>query len=88
MPYSLEYAESAADDLSRLHPAVARQVADKLSELAGRADDFPHHALTGRLRGQFRLRVGHYRVLYELDRGNRRITVRAIHYRSAAYKQN
>ena len=85
MPYSLEYAESATGDLSRLDSPIARQVANKLDELAGRADTFPHHALTGRLRGQYRLRVGHYRVLYELDQGNRRITVRAIHHRSEVY---
>ena len=85
MPYSLEYADSAADDLSRLDRAAVRRVRNKLNELAGRAETASHRALTGPLRGQYRLRVGNYRVLYELDRANRRITVRAVGHRREIY---
>ena len=85
MPYFLEYAESATGDMSQLDSAIARQVSKKLNELAGRADIVSHHALTGPLHGQYRLRVGDYRVLYQLDRSNRRIIVRAIMHRSDVY---
>lgn len=46
-----------------------------------------HHALTGpRHRGWFRLRMGAYRAIYEIDRANRRITVLRVEYRSDAYR--
>ncbi|MCE2464293.1 MAG: type II toxin-antitoxin system RelE/ParE family toxin [Dehalococcoidia bacterium] len=85
MPYCIEYTDSANDDMSRLDRVVAHQVRNKLDELAGRAETVRHRALTGPLRGQYRLRVGNYRVLYELDRTNRRITVRAVGHRSEIY---
>ena len=88
MPYAVEIQASADDDFDRLDPGIARQVRSKLEELAGNADVWPHRALTGRLRGVFRRRVGDYRVLYTLDRQNRRITVRAVQHRSEAYRRS
>ena len=45
-----------------------------------------HRALTGPgHRGQFRLRMGDYRAIYEIDRANRRITVLRVQHRSDAY---
>ena len=85
MPYSLEFTNSANRDLSRLDPTIAQQVRQKLDELADRAENARHRALTGRLRGQFRLRVGSYRALYELDRANRRMIVRSVGHRREAY---
>ena len=85
MPYLLEFTDSANRDLSRLDPAIAQQVRQKLNELSDRAESARHRALAGRLRGQFRLRVGSHRVLYELDRANRRMIVRSIRHRREVY---
>ena len=85
MPYSVEFQADAADDLARLDAAVARQVRNKLNELASNAEAFRHQMLAGRLRGLLRLRVGDYRALYTLDRENRRIIVRAVGHRSDVY---
>ncbi len=85
MPYSMEFQASADDDFARLDAAVARQVRNKLDELAATAEATRHRALTGPLRGLFRLRVGDYRVLYSMDRENRRIVVRAVQHRSEVY---
>lgn len=85
MPYAIELHPRAIINLSRLDPAIVRPVRDKLDELASNAEGVQHRALTGQLRGLFRLRVGDYRVLYTLDRENRRIVVRAVRHRSEAY---
>ena len=77
VPYSLESnTESAARDLSRLDaessPANARP---RWSAWRTMPQAVRHHALTGpRLRGQFRLRMGDYDAIYEIDRANRRVT--------------
>jgi mRNA interferase RelE/StbE len=44
------------------------------------------HALVGRLRGVRSLRVGAYRILYQLVDGGATVRVAAIRHRSAAYR--
>ena len=86
MPYSLEYTNTADNDLSRLDARVAQRVHDAVVRLVENAEAMRHTALTGRYNGQFRLRVGDYRVLYRLDRGRRLITVVRVEHRSEAYR--
>ena len=88
MPYSLEYEVRASRDLSRLDATVAQQVRNALVRMAENAETVRHHALTGpRHRGWFRLRMGDYRAIYEIDRANRRITVLRVEHRSDAYRR-
>ena len=59
-----------------------------LSRMAENADAVRHQALTGpRYRGQFRLRMGDYRAIYEIDRGSQLITVLRVEHRSEAYRR-
>ncbi len=44
------------------------------------------HALRGRLRGLYSLRVGSYRILYQLTDEGKTVRVAAIRHRSAAYE--
>ena len=43
------------------------------------------HALRGKLRGLYSLRVGAYRILYQLTDDGRTVRVAAIRHRAAAY---
>ena len=43
------------------------------------------HALRGRLRGLRSLRVGVYRIIYQLDENHRVVRVLAVRHRSIAY---
>ena len=87
MPYSLEFETRANRDLSRLDAKVAQQMRAALTRMAENADAVRHQALTGpSYRGQFRLRMGDYRAIYELDRANRLITVLRVEHRSDAYR--
>jgi mRNA interferase RelE/StbE len=43
------------------------------------------HALRGRLRGLYALRVGSYRILYQLTESGQTVRVAAIRHRSIAY---
>lgn len=87
MPYSLEFTETAERDLSRLDARVAQQVRTALDRMADNVEAVRHQALMGpRRRGQFRLRMGDYRAIYEIDRANRRVTVHRVQHRSDAYR--
>ena len=87
MPYSLEYSDTAANSLNRLDRAVARRVRHRLDWLAENADSYQHEAMTGQYSGMYRIRVGNYRAVYELDRENRKITVDEIEHRSRSYRR-
>ena len=85
MPYSLEYMYKAERALARLDPQVARSIRQKLNRLAENAEALPHEALTGRYRGSFRIRIGDYRAIYDLDRTNRKISIDEIGHRREVY---
>ncbi len=85
MPYSLEFANDAAEGLSRLDNAIARQVRGKIDWLAENAETIRHEPMTGQFRDKFRIRVGSYRAIYDLDQTNRRITVLRIGHRRDVY---
>lgn len=46
------------------------------------------HVLRGRLRGLRSLRVGAYRIVYQLDEPQRTVRVAAIRHRSVAYRSD
>ena len=85
VPYRIEITPGADGELTRLDPQVARRVRDKIDWMAENADSLRHEPMTGQYRGSFRLRVGNYRVLYELDRANRHISVRKVGHRREIY---
>ena len=44
------------------------------------------HALRGKLRGLYSLRVGAYRILYQLTDGEQTVRVAAVRHRAGAYR--
>ena len=63
-------------------------VADAVSEALGLLEREPEsgHELRGRLRGLRSLRVGAYRIIYQIDTGSSQVRVLAVRRRSAAYQ--
>lgn len=83
MLYDLEIRPQALRDLRKLSKDVARRVLAKIESLR---DDL--RGDVKRLKGAdpgYRLRVGDYRVLFDLQ--GRKILVRRVRHRRAAYKQ-
>ena len=60
---------------------------DAVSEALSLLEREPHagHSLRGRLRGLRSLRVGSYRIIYQLIDADRTVRVAAIRHRSTAY---
>lgn len=61
---------------------------DAIEDALGLLEREPHagYALRGKLRGLYVLRVGSYRVLYQVTDGEKTVRVAAIRHRSAAYR--
>jgi mRNA interferase RelE/StbE len=76
-------AHSARRDLLALDCPLADAVADVLGRLE--RDPRTGHELRGRLRGLRSLRVGSYRVIYQLTDSEHTVRIAAIRHRSIAY---
>ncbi len=84
--YSLEYTEYALRQLEALDRPIRLRVVKRLDRLAVQAEDQKHQALSGPFAGQFKLRVGDYRVIYSLDATRAVITVLRVGHRSEIYR--
>ena len=85
MSYDLEYSSRARAGLARLDSRPRQIVSQKIEWLAENAEEYRHEPMTGRYSGMFRLRVGSYRAIYDLDRINRRIFVDQVGHRKDVY---
>ena len=85
--YTVEFAESAKDDLKRLDRQTANRLLKKLDWLAEQAASYPHRALSGNWSSFYRLRVGDYRIIYSLDQGILLIIVIQVGHRREVYDE-
>lgn len=79
----LVLARRARRDLLELNWPLIEAIEDALGMLE--RDPFAGYALRGRLRGLYSLRVGSYRILYQLTNGGKTVRVAAIRHRSISY---
>ena len=84
--YEVEFLSQAEGDLERLERSTIQRVLNKLRSLAEDFDSIRPERLTGSLAGLFKLRVGDYRVIYQVDRRNRRLTVHMVGHRKEIYR--
>jgi mRNA interferase RelE/StbE len=79
-------ARSARQALLTLEWPLVAAVEDALGVLE--RDPHAGHELRGRLRGLRSLRVGTYRIIYQLHSADRSVRVAAIRHRSIAYRRD
>lgn len=79
MSCSIQIKRSAQKELRRIAKPEREQIIEAIGLLAG--NPFAGSILKGSLRGIYRLRVGDYRVLYEL--GENILVLRVAHRRRA-----
>ena len=65
---------------------VAQRILNRIIWLDQHLEEISHKALTGNLRGDFKLRVGDYRVIYEIDRNTLKSCNSTVGHRSEIYK--
>jgi mRNA interferase RelE/StbE len=83
--YHVDFSPESLNDLNRLDKKLAQRTLDRIKWLSQHVEEVNHQALTGHLRGAFKLRVGDYRVVYELKRKSAVLTIRFIGHRSEVY---
>ena len=85
-PFELQWRASTKKDLRKIPPQEVARIVAAVEELA--QNPFPHG--TEKLSGSehtYRIRVGDYRVVYEVSTEPRVITIERVRHRKDVYRQ-
>ncbi len=85
MAFRIEWKKSTKKDLRRLPPATVDQVIEAVEALA--SNPFPHgvEKLSGSAHA-YRIRLGDYRVVYEVVAGSKLIEIQRVRHRKDVYR--
>jgi mRNA interferase RelE/StbE len=86
--YRLRILDAAARDLSKLDKQVALRILKRLDWLAANLDNTKLQPLSADLSEFHKLRVGPYRVIYEVLREESTLLIHAIGHRREVYKKS
>ena len=85
--YQIRIQDSAAGELAQLDRQVARRVVKRIRWLAANVEAIKPDALSGDLAGLYKLRVGDYRVVYEVLHAEQMIVVHLLGHRREIYRR-
>jgi mRNA interferase RelE/StbE len=85
MAYALQFKPAALRQLEKLHPSIQRRITARIEPL--RTDPFPAGCkkVSG-LPDAWRIRIGEYRVVYQVHRGILLVLVVTIGHRKEVYR--
>jgi len=84
-PYSLRFKTSVEKDLRRISAAARARCLERISALRSEPRPSGARRLTSALH-TYRVRVGTYRVIYQVDDEERSVTVLYVRHRKDAYR--
>jgi mRNA interferase RelE/StbE len=85
--YQIRILDAAARELTQLDNPMGRRIAERINWLATNLDNLNPEPLTGDLTGLYKLRVGDYRVLYEILQNEQTILIHQIGHRREIYRR-
>lgn len=85
--YRIRILDAATRELARLDKPVGRRIVKRINWLAANLDNLKLEALTGDLSGLYKLRIGDYRVLYEILDDEQTIVIHQIGHRGEVYRK-
>ena len=83
--YHIRVLKAASQDLERLDKPTARRIVQRINWMTANLDEVRLEALTGDLAGLYKLRVGDYRVIYELLQDEGTIVIHTVGHRREIY---
>ncbi|MBE0426361.1 MAG: type II toxin-antitoxin system RelE/ParE family toxin [Nitrospirae bacterium] len=84
--YQVIILPKALDDLSRLDKNIALRITDKLAWLSENFENIMPLLLSANYAGFYKLKVGDWRVIYDVDYDKQIITVHKVGHRREIYK--
>ena len=87
MTYTIKILEKAERELASLSAKDRRRVASHIDELAGNPYPSGVQQLKGELKNHFRIRIGDYRVIYQIENKVLTIVIVRIGHRCEVYRK-
>lgn len=87
MRYSIEFSKEAADDIDALYRSD-RKLFHRIIKKMESLEDSPYEGkpLVENHKGEFSLRVGNYRIVYEIDSPNLILYILTVKHRKHVYR--
>ena len=85
MEYRIEIKEPAIKELARLHPDIGKRILNSIEYLASNPRPIQSHKLSETVIS-YRLKVGDYRVLYQISDRDKKITIFKVGHRREVYR--
>ena len=84
--YEVLFARSARREIEKLDDELSARIYSKIEALAFEPRPHGVKRLRGTTKSLWRLRVGDYRVVYEIDDEHRIVDISAVRHRREAYR--
>ena len=84
--YRVRILKAATRDLAKLDKPTGRRIVERINWLAENVDNIKLEALSGDLAEFYKLRVGNYRVIYEIFQDEQIILIHQIGHRREIYR--
>lgn len=85
--WKVKFTFEAEEDLDRLDKQIQKRALEKIIWLRDNFDQIIPLPLGGRWQGFFKLRVGDWRVIYEVEIPKKIITIYRVDHRDKIYKR-
>lgn len=85
--YRIRIMEAATRDLVRLDKPVSQRIVKRIEWLGANLESIKPEVLAGNLAGLYKLRVGDYRVIYEILHDERAIMIHKVGHRREIYRK-
>lgn len=85
--YDIRILDTAAQELAKVDKTLGQRIIQRIYWLAENLDSIHLERLSGDLAGFYKLRVGDYRVVYEILWAEHLILIHAIDHRSRIYRK-
>lgn len=84
--YKLDFTDEGKAALASLDKIVAQRILDKLKWFLQNIEAVNFKPLEGNLSGMYKIRVGDWRVIYEINHNDKIVTVHKVGHRREIYK--
>ncbi|MBA7605099.1 hypothetical protein ES703_12228 [subsurface metagenome] len=85
--YRVEYRPEADKDLERLDKVIRKRIIKKVHWLAKNVEEIRHEMLGGGYKGLYKLRIGDWRVIYEIRYPQKLLVVYTVGHRKEIYRK-
>lgn len=84
--YKINFTPTGESSIAKLDRVIGQRILDKVKWLSQNLDDLTPQPLKGRFSGLYKLKVGDWRVIYEIVSNEKIITIHVVGHRKEIYK--